>query len=132
MLSPHPTNIEITDDNLKVKQIWDAWFKESREHVNRGQTPEGTQEVHSDGLTLPSESTNLLVRAVSSTGTNVDITTIQHGFDSQKVTIEGMDNTKTVTLKEGGNIILGGDVVLSNNSVITLHYNAEKKVWIKN
>lgn len=132
MLQPHPMNMISSNDNVNIPNDWNSWFRDNRDQLHLGETPEETQSVVSTGITLPAEVNDLLIRIVSSSAGNIDINNIQAGFDGQRITLEGESSTKTVTLKEGGNLILGGDIVISNNVVVRLHYNANKSLWIKN
>lgn len=147
VLSPHPSTSDflIDKDELssdvdmdEVSQNWQLWFRQVKDNVNLGQTPELLQEVTaSGGVKLESEATNIIIRIQSATAGAVDITAnpqIEAGFDGQVITIEGEDDTKTVQLDDGDGLKLAGaaSFVLGEYDVITLHYNGNKKIWIEN
>ena len=134
MIENHPQDAFITKDSY-ASEHFNTWFLRAKDQINRGEDPGDTQNIASGGaIQLSGEVTGLLIRVQSSTAANVDITQIEAGFDGQVITAEGMDATKTVTIKSGGNVKLAGaaDFILGLNDVITFHFNASKAVWIEN
>jgi hypothetical protein len=139
MIHAPPSDVElITLTNRNPSLHWTDWFEEVEHHVNEGELPAATQNILADiGIGLSSRTTNIIIRAQSATGGSVDITAnpqIEFGFDGQFITIEGMNDTKTVKLDDGNGLRLtsGTSAILKNNDVISFHFNAEKKLWIEN
>lgn len=139
MIHSPPTDIELLDENMKSANLhWGDWFEEVEHHVNRGEIPANAQDILPNiGIGLSSETTNIIIRIQSAGSGTVDITAnpqIEFGFDGQFITIEGMDNTKTVKLDDGNGLKLTGGTaaILKNNDTISFHFNAEKKLWIEN
>jgi hypothetical protein len=133
MLPPHPQESEVHDNGI-VTENWREWFRQTRDHTNRGETPLAIQDVvASTGIQLPGQITNVIVRVQGSTTANSDVTQIEAGYDGQVITVVGQDDTKTITLKSGGNIRLAGaaDLILKKNYSGAFHYDASQSLWIE-
>ena len=139
MIQAPPSDVRLLDEKMESANLhWGDWFEDVEHQLNRGEEPGTTQEILANiGIGLPGEVTNVLIRVQSATSGLVDITVnpqIAFGFDSQFITLEGMDDTRTVKLDDGSGLRLasGSSAVLKNNDTISFHFNAEKKLWIEN
>lgn len=136
MIHPPPVDIEFLI-NGKSDINWTDWFEDVEHHVNRGEVPRRTLEVEATvGILTESEGTNLLIRVISATSGNVNITAnpqIEYGFDGQVITVAGTDNTRTVQLDndDGLKLANGTSFILGEDDVITFHFNGNKKLWIE-
>lgn len=136
MVRDHPQDANVLD-NEQLSQHYSDWFVSLKDAANEGEIPQPTQEIiDTVGVQIPSPVNNLMVR-IKSDGGAVDITAnpqISSGFDGQVITLEGMDDTDTVQLDDGDGLKLAGGAsfTISNNDVISLHYNAAKDLWIEN
>lgn len=147
VLSPHPSTSDflidkdefgLSADMDEVSQNWQVWFRQVKDTVNLGQTPQLVQEITASvGIKVENEATNIIIRVQSATASAVDITDIpqiEAGFDGQVITIEGEDDVKTVQLDDGDGLKLEGGVsfIAGEFDVIALHFNGNKKIWIEN
>lgn len=136
MIHVPPTDVKFLN-NEHADINWTDWFEEVEHHVNRGEVPRRTLEIENNvGILTESEGTNLLIRVISATSSNVDITSnpqIEYGFDGQVITVAGSDNTRTVQLDNGDGLKLanGTSFILGEDDVITFHFNGNKKLWIE-
>jgi hypothetical protein len=138
MIENHPQDAKLTDGFFHTTEKFSDWFLKIKDHVNKGENPASTQDVNATvGVNIPSPVTNILIRIQSATSGSTDITAdpqIAEGFDGQKITLEGMDDTKTVKLDNGTGLKLAGGAsfTLGEDDVLVLHYNASKQLWIEN
>jgi len=51
--------------------------------------------------------------------------------NGQTIILEGSDATNTVTIQDGANTDLNGDVVLGLGSAVTLLWNSTRSVWLE-
>jgi hypothetical protein len=136
MIEQHPQAASLTNNN-KTSVHYKEWFNKVKDHVNEGEAPEGTQEISaSTGVLIPSPVTNLTIRLEGSGGA-VDISAnpqIVHGFDGQRITLEGTSATNTVKLDDGDGLKLAGGAsfTIGEYDVISFHFNVNKSLWIEN
>ncbi len=134
MLDLIPRN-KMIDENGLMHNSWDKWFISLRHKVNFGEKPSVILDItNNSGIKIG----NLLTRVQNKDNGDVIITRnpqIYSGdnlVDGKKVTIEGMNDNKTVTLKDGNGLKLESDITLKNGDCITLHYNKISNLWIEN
>lgn len=134
MLRPFPHSTEGTRFNQPIhfnNEVRD-WFTQIRDEVNLGPNP-ADQDLSATDSILP---VSQLIRVQSATSGNVTLTSnpqIENGDDGQTITLEGLDNTKTVTISSGNGLELEtSPTVLKQGSIINLHYNAARNIWIEN
>lgn len=139
MIQNHPQFAKLINSVTgHVSQHFSDWFLRLKDQVNEGEIPADVQDVAAtEGVKLSAPVHDIIIRIQSNTSGNVDIAAvpqIEYGFDGQKITLEGMDAAKTVTLDDGDGLKLAGGAsfTLGEDDVITLHYNAGKKLWIEN
>jgi len=139
MINAPPSDVRLLDNqDESVNTHWADWLEDVEHHINLGELPLNLQEIFADvGIPLPGEVTNVIIRVISATSGILDITAspqIEFGFDGQFITIEGMDDTRTVKLDDGNGLKLvsGSSAVLKDSDTISFHFNAEKKLWIEN
>ncbi len=133
MISPFP------DDNMnhpmtgKLERPWNVWFNAVQNQVNFGSPPSiNTPISAATGIRLKSDK----MRVISATAGNTTITAnpqISAGFDGQQIVIEGLDNTKTVTISNGLGVSLksGATFVLGADDIIEFSFNKSKDLWIE-
>ena len=120
-----------------ISPEWDSWFVKVRDHANKGENPSDTQNIEAaTGINLTSDVTNLIIRIQSGETGPINITKnpqISKGFDGQVITIEGQDNTKTVTLDDGDGLVLAGGTsfTIGEHDIIRFHFNEIKNLWIE-
>lgn len=138
MIRNHPKNINVLNEtNQQFNQVYNSWLLDLTDEVNQGEPPHPTQSIAATiGIQIPSPVNNLIMRIIGDGGA-VNITAdpqISFGFDGQTITLEGMDDTNTVQLDDGNGLKLAGGAsfTLSDDDVITLHYNGTKDLWIEN
>jgi hypothetical protein len=110
---------------------WIDWLGKLRDHVNFGEPPSDVVEItNNESIGIISS----LMRVISKTAGNVTALGITTGhYDGQNFSIEGSDDTRTVTLIDGNGIkLINGNMILKENYIIKFHYNATKKLWIEN
>jgi hypothetical protein len=116
--------------------IWGKWFNSIRNGVLYGHRPQENQTIiATDGLKITTAYKDLLHRA-SGSGGPVTITAnpqINNGFDGQQVTLEGTNNTNTLTLQHGNGLQLstGTNCTLGEGDMLTLRYNKARNLWIE-
>jgi hypothetical protein len=134
MLGPIPQD-KLTIISGTITRTWKVWLQNLQNLVDFGETPSGeTEIIGANGLSFGGH--YQILRIISSTAGNTTVTKnpqIAPGFDGQVGIIEGLDNTRTVTISNGNGIVLKGasPFVIANNDVIQLHYNKGKDLWIE-
>ncbi len=113
--------------------MWQQWFSNLTQQVNQGEAAISQEITATGGITVSSD----FMRVISATAGNVNITKnpqIGAGrFDRMSLTIEGKDNTRTVTLDNGDGLKLtgGASFTLANGDIITFSYNKSQDLWIE-
>lgn len=131
MLAPFPKD-NLTQDN-SLTRTWDVWMKNLQDLQNFGDPPSSDTEVTAaGGVNLTSHR----MRIKSATAGAITITKnpqISAGYDGQEISIEGLDNTKTVTLTDGNGLATAGGAsfTLGDNDIIRFSYNKSKNLWIE-
>jgi hypothetical protein len=134
MLGPAPKD-PMTLPNNEVSRTWKVWLQNAQNLIDFGEPPSGeTEIIGANGLAFAGH--YQILRIISSTGGNTTVTKnpqIAPGFDGQVGIIEGLNNTRTVTISNGNGIVLKGGTpfAIANNDVIQLHYNKSKDLWIE-
>jgi len=127
----------ITEKSPKTLKNMDRWLDHVYGLVRYGEPQSSTIDViASNGLNISTDYKLVNLRVQSSTSGNVVITKdpqISFGVDGQTLTIEGSDNTKTVTLETGRGLKLKGaaDFVLGQYDVINFRFNKNATVWVE-
>ena len=133
MLSPFPDDAFLHEDG-KFSKNWETWMTKLKQTVNFGQPPsKNTDVVSADGINITSSK----MRIQSATAGAITVTAnpqISKGYDGQEITLEGLSNTKTVTITNGNGLKLAGgsSFLIGSDDVIKLHYNESKNLWIEN
>ena len=135
-----PSVNDITNQGVDDSRInhWERWFQNIRLLVNYGISP--GEPVSTSGaatINLPQQIRSSLIRVISSApgGEVMNVAPqIAPGFDGQEITIEGSDDTKTITFVNGSGLQLLGaaSVTLKNGDILKLHYNKYRDLWIEN
>lgn len=133
-LYPHPQK-HIMIENNEFSSAWNKWFEEVKDEVNRGEIPKETQNINAvDGISVVSPRTNLLMRVISASSGDANITKnpqITFGFDGQVITLIGQDDTKTVTLHDGDGLHLSSGITLKKNTNLVLRFDKNQNLWIE-
>lgn len=137
-LLPNITNIINEQSSPQEATHWHNFLQTIHSAIEKGQ-PVGNAVpiIAAQGIVLEQSIRSSIVRIISATSGNCTITAnpqIIAGFDGQELTLEGSDNTRTVTLSNGNGLqLLGGaTITLKNGDIIKLHYNAVRTIWIEN
>lgn len=136
MIQNHPQDAEVLDDKFLSNHFSD-WFLKLKDQVNRGTVPHGTTDVTATGgIAIPSAVNGIMIRIQSATAGAINITAnpqIEFGFDGQRITIEGMDATKTVQLDDGDGLKLAGGAsfIVASDDTISFVFNDAKSLWIE-
>ena len=141
VLRPHPEtpllmNVDSKGNGLSTN--WQDWMTDLGKQVTVGSEPASIQSIVAvDGIKLNYSTQDVLIRVISSTAGDVNITKnpqINSGFDGQRINIEGSDAAKTVTLDDGDGLQLtgGASITLAEGDTISFHYNLTKNLWIEN
>lgn len=127
----------VNSTHVNNQTHWHNFLQKIKSSIETGQTVGNPVEiVSSNGIVLPQSIKDSTIRVISSTSGDTTITAntqISSGFDNQHISIEGSDNTRTVTLQDGNGCQLqgGNQITLKNGYMLRLHYNKSRSVWIE-
>jgi len=127
----------ITENSPKTLKNMDKWLDHVYGLVRYGEPQSEIIDVSSSGgINVSTDYKLVNLRVKSITSGNVVITRdpqISFGVEGQTITLEGSDNTKTVTLETGRGLKLkgGADFVLVKYAVINLRFNKSENVWVE-
>ena len=133
MIDPISKDVFLSQDG-RLSRTWDVWFNNLINIVNQGDPPSSDTEVSaSGGIKLVSHT----MRIKSDTGNPIVLTAnpqMSPGYDNQEVKIEGLSDTATVQIINGNGFALNGgaNFTVKNNSVLIVHFNKSKNLWIEN
>lgn len=136
MIENHPQDAGIAEGQF-LSNHYSDWLLRLKDQVNRGEVPRETSDITAtNGILLPGEITNIIIRIQSATAGSVDITAnpqIEFGYDGQQITIEGMSATKTVKLDNGDGLKLAGGAsfTVAEDDTISFVFNATKSLWVE-
>lgn len=132
MIGPYPTGA-ISVKGGETTRAWGVWMNALQNHTNFGAPPsEDTFIFAGAGVRVTSDK----MRILSGTAGNVTITAnpqISTGFDGQQLLLEGLNDTRTVTLSTGNGIALksGATFVVGKDDIIEFNFNESKNLWIE-
>ena len=127
----------LIDKSPENYPLMDKWLDNLHKLTRYGERVPNALEVKSDvGIKIRTDYKNVTRRVISSTTTNVNIGVnpqISSGIDNQVITLEGSDDTRTVTLQNGSGLVLKGgtNFILKKHDVINLHFNKKENVWVE-
>lgn len=116
---------------------FDRWTNAIFKTVQNGKPIDPTQSISAaEGIKINSDYKDITLRVNSSTGANVNITAnpqISYGEDNQHITLEGTDDTATVTLATGNGLKMaaGANFILKKHAVIVFYFNKQDQLWIE-
>ena len=132
MLEPRPQD-KIAGE-IEVNDNWSLWFNLLTDRINYGEPPSDTISLGaSDQIRVNSS----LMRIQASSAGTIQLTSnpqVTAGFDGQRITIEGMNDTNIIRIIDGNGLQLAGSASfdLGLGDTITLHYNKSRNIWIEN
>lgn len=135
-IKPSFHNAVKSGDNFLLNHV-DKWLDHVYRLVRFGEPTTKNQDIEAAiGIQLKSDYKQLTVRVQSSTSGNITISAdpqISYGVEKQTLTLEGLSDTKTITLESARGLKLSGgtDFVLGENDIITLCFNNDQQLWIE-
>lgn len=132
MISPFPTDA-ISGKNGAIARPWSVWMNSLQNHTNFGTPPsKDTNITATNGIRVTSDK----MRIISATAGNTTPTInpqISKGFDGQHLMIEGLDDIKTVTIRNADGVSLksGATFVVGKDDIIEFNFNESKNLWIE-
>jgi hypothetical protein len=132
MIGPFPRDDFLEKTNRPIR-TWNVWFNKLKDQANFGEPPSANIDITATiGIQLTSD----LMRIQSATAGAITVTVnpqISKGHDGQKIILEGLNNTKTVTITTGNGLILAGGAsfIIGLNDIIGLIYNEAKNLWLE-
>lgn len=104
--------------------------------IRGGQQVEGTMTVNpANGIAINTDYKDLTIRVVGDGGPVVisAIPQIGYGQDNQHLTLEGTDDSNTVTISTGNGVKTAGGAAftLKQHYTLVLYFNKKDKVWIE-
>jgi hypothetical protein len=132
MLGPFPKEVIVGIEG-KIARTWDVWMNALQNHVDKGQPASKNTDI-SAALGVRVVSDKMRIQSATAGNTTVTLNPqISKGFDGQHLMLEGLDDTKTVTIRNADGVSLksGSTFVIGEDDIIELNFNESKNLWIE-
>lgn len=131
-LAPMPDD-KVIHELGAFSRPWNVWFNNAKNLINFGEPPSKNTDITAAvGIQLLSPK----MRIQSVTAGAIIITAdpqISPGYDGQEITIQGLDNVKTVQIADGTGIKLIGasPFIFDQYAIMKFHFNKSDNLWIE-